>query len=67
MDENFTEEFRTFKCWRYRINTTIRYVYEADSDGNQKLVNAYCSLQRQGKRCYGMQGPDRPCPLISVR
>ncbi len=59
-----TEEFRTFKCWRYRINTTIRYVYETDSNGNRKLIGSYCSLQQQGKKCYGMQAVDRPCPLV---
>ena len=58
------EEFRMFKCWRYKINTHIHYIYEPGPDGKERLVFSSCSLQNSGKKCYGFQAPDRPCPLV---
>lgn len=58
------EEFRTFKCWRYKVNTDIHYIYEPAPDGKERLVFSSCSLQDGGKKCHGIQEPGRPCPLV---
>lgn len=58
------EEYRTFKCWRYKINTNVHHIYENDSAGKERLVFASCSLQAEGKKCNGMQDYNRPCPLV---
>lgn len=58
------EEYRTFKCWRYKINTSVHHIYENGPDGKERLIFATCSLQDSGKKCGGMQDYDRPCPLV---
>ncbi len=58
------EEYRTFKCWRYKIDTHIHHVFEPGPDGKDRLMFASCSLQDSGKKCGGMQDYDRPCPLV---
>lgn len=58
------DEYRMFKCWRYKVNTTIQYRYDTSDDGNEYLVFSLCSLRESGKKCMGMEDVGRPCGLI---
>ena len=57
MNVIYQEEYRCFKCFRYKILTNITYGY----DENETLIYANCSLQDE-KHCRGYESPDRKCP-----
>lgn len=61
------EEFRTFTCRRYRVNTNLHYIYDTDESGKEYMVYSSCSLKDSGKKCGGVEYPENGHPCVLLR
>ena len=66
-----TDEFRTEKCYKLKILTTLHYTWESDHDGsNKRVIKATCSICDglvSGFKCNGLREDGSPCLAIEVR
>ena len=58
------EEIKKFSCYKYN-KILVDVITGYDDNGN--VIYSTCSVMRgemKGKRCNGMQSPDRKCPFV---